>query len=570
MRKRKFIPLSTLLLCSLCLGACSCNKPSDTDVIAIVNGEKIKTDLVYDLSLYNPNVAAYVYGVLEKALIESSITITPAMRATAENEVKAFDNKVKNDALLNNTDYKEDLKGALQAEGVSSLEELEANKIYALQKKVAKTLFLEEKGSEYTTNFITANNLYHIGDITLSVSGSSSSVTDYYAATISTSEAEKIHDAILELVEGDPYYDVAIAYSSGDSRNNGGDEGIVTLNDTDITNELRYALIGYSSIIEGKYNELKESLGFEENTESSTLNTFYNGGLESIPLSYIVGLKDNYDTSNCYNDRLDSVYTNSKVYYRNILFNNLLNTKTPKFITLTDEEVTRYNAQDRTINASEAGFEVLAPKTDEEGYTSTDSTKQNILVNEEGNPYIVYKDSNGLHITTVHMTPFNARYRDYFSDQVNEEDDFYSYAEYGYNQEERLEEVSSFADRYITRDFGGNSATESLLDFAVFEYWLAKPTKNGNFTIATDVNKMITQYISSAREYADLKISKDVQTNYDSYSNSVFFRRVVINKEVPLLSCLEKDEKGKYKCTYKYGEGFKYYDSADTGNGGTN
>ena len=572
MQKRKFIPLSTLLLCSLCLGACSCNKPSDTDVIAIVNGEKIKTDYVYDLSLYNSDVAAYVYGVLEKALIESSIKITPAMRATAENETKAFENKIKNDALLNGTDYKEDLKAALKEEGASNLEELKSNKIYALQKKVAKTLFLNEKGSEYTTNFVRVNNLYHIGDITLAVSGSSSGASDYYGATISTTEAEKIHDAILELVEGDPYYDVAIAYSSADSKNNGGEEGIITLNDTDITNELRYALVGYSSIIEGKYNELKANLKFEENlTESPTLNTFYNSGLESIPLSYVVGLKDNYDTSNCYNDRLDSVYTNSKVYYRNILFNNLLNTKTPKFITLTEEEVTKYNAQDRVISASEANFDVLLPKVQEDGYEPAPADEeQYVLVNEENNPYIVYRDSKGLHITTIHMTPFTSGYEKYFSNEVDDEDGVYIYAEYGHNQEERLEEVNSFADRYITREFGSNSGDDKLLDFAIFEYWLSKTSQNGNFKIHGEVEKMINQYISSAREYADLTVQKDTQKNYDTYANSVYFRRVIVNKEVPILSCLTKDEKNKYMCTYEYGKGFAYYNSGDTQNGGGN
>ena len=49
MEKRKFIPLSMLLLTSLCLGACSCNKPSDTNVIAVVNGKKITAEEVYNL-----------------------------------------------------------------------------------------------------------------------------------------------------------------------------------------------------------------------------------------------------------------------------------------------------------------------------------------------------------------------------------------------------------------------------------------------------------------------------------------------------------------------------------------
>ena len=124
MQKRKLIPLSTLLLCSLCLGACSCNKPSDTNVIAIVNGKKITAEQVYNYSLYDTSVAKHIYELLEKALIESSIPVTDAMIAVVENEVNAFVNKIKADAQLNKTDYKEDLTKALQEAGVESLEEL--------------------------------------------------------------------------------------------------------------------------------------------------------------------------------------------------------------------------------------------------------------------------------------------------------------------------------------------------------------------------------------------------------------------------------------------------------------
>ena len=100
MEKRKFIPLSMLLLTSLCLGACSCNKPSDTNVIAVVNGKKITAEEVYNFALYDSSVAEYVYGILEKALIESSISVTDSMKAVVENEIDAFVAKIKADAEL--------------------------------------------------------------------------------------------------------------------------------------------------------------------------------------------------------------------------------------------------------------------------------------------------------------------------------------------------------------------------------------------------------------------------------------------------------------------------------------
>ena len=567
MEKRKFIPLSMLLLTSLCLGACSCNKPSDTNVIAVVNGKKITAEEVYNFALYDDSVAEHIYGILEKALIESSISVTDSMKAVVENEIDAFVAKIKADADLNGTDYKEDLKTALEEAGVSSLEELKAKKIYDRQKEAAKTLFLEAKKSTYANKYITSNLLYHISDINLAVSGSSSNATDLYALTLSSSEAENIHDAILELVEGEQFYNVAYAYSSSESKSKGGDEGIITLKDTDITNELRYALIGYSSIIEGKYQDLKTHLNWVTNDYTPTLEDFYSGGLETIPLSYILGLEGNYETTECYTDDKDSVYTNSKVYYRNILFNNLLNSKSPRFITLTADEVATYNAQDRVISATELGMNVLVPDAKNGGYKAADQgEEQYVLINEDNNPYIVYKDSKGLHISTIHMTPFTAGYEKYFSDEVNDEDGIFIYAETGNDTESRLEEVKSFSEKYITKDFGGYSGDSDLLDYEIFEYYLSQSTKNGNFKIENnDIKKMINQYISAEREYANLKIEKNTLEYYDEYTNLLWFRRKVINKEIPLLSCLEEDSKGNNKCTYKYGVGFEYYSADEQG-----
>ena len=95
---------------------------------------------------------------------------------------------------------------------------------------------------------------------------------------------------------------------------------------------------------------------------------------------------------------------------------------------------------------------------------------------------------------------------------------------------------------------------------------MSQSTKNGNFKIEnTDVKNMINQYISSAREYADLKMEKNTATYYDEYTNLLWFRRKVVTKEVPLLSCLEEDSKGNNKCTYKYGFGFTYYSADEQG-----
>ena len=562
MQKKKFMPLTALLLSSLCFGACSCGKPDDTNVIAIVNGKEITAEHIYNSSLYDPIVAGHIYRQLEKALIESSIPATDSMKAVVENEITAFVNKVKNDATLNGTDYEEDLNTALKEEGVESLEELKAQKLFEKQKEAAKTLFLAAKEETYITEFVRNNHLYHVGDITLNVSGSSTTDTDLYSLTISSAEAEKIHDAILELVEGEQYYNVAMAHSSGDSKSKGGEVGIVTLNDNDISKEQRYALIGYSSVVEGKYGDLKTDLGFKTTPYTPTLESFYTAGLETIPLSYIVGLEGNYDKTDCYSDDEDTVYTNSKVYYRNILFNALLNSRTPRYITLTAEEVATYNAQDRVISASELGVTVLVPNEKLGGYVAPEAgNEQYVLVNEDNNPYVVYKDDKGLHIMTIHMTPFTTDYERYFSTDVDSEDGVYIYAEYGDDAEARLEEIKSFGERYITKDYGDNTGNSNLIDYEMFKYYLAQSSKNGNFKIVDkNVEAMINQYMTAAITYSDIHREIAFDEDYDFYTNNILWNvKTLYAKEIPLLSCLQEDSKGNNKCTYKYGQGFSYY-----------
>lgn len=573
MQKRKFIPLSMLLLCSLCLGACSCGKPSEENVVAVIGDKKITAEYIYDTSLYNSDVAEYIYGVLEKELIKSVVGVSPSMQAAVENEVEAFVNKLKLDAQLNSTNYKEDLEKTLQEEGVKTLDELKEKKLYALQKQAAKTMFLDKKSKEYATKYINENFLYHIGDINVSISGSSNNATDLYSLTLSTDQATSIHDAILELVNGYPYYDVALNYSNADSKKNGGDEGIVTLYDADITDELRYALFGYSAIIERKYDELETGLGIADVVEANkeynlALTELYHNGIESIPLSYIKGLEGNYEKTECYTDKEDRVYSSSKVYYRNILFNNLLNTKTPRFITLTADEVLEHNAQDRVVPASDLGVKVLVPDAKKGGYIETNDDLY-VLMNEENKPYVVYRDKNGLHIMTIHMTPFTEDYNKYFSNQVDENDEYYIYAEQEtaeITSQERLDEVNKFATQYITNDFGNNTADENLLDIAIFEYFMEQTSKNGNFKIVDEnIKEMINQYMNASKDYAEYKTRLDVDGYYKAYSNMVWFRRIVVAKEVPLLSCLEKDSKGNNKCTYKYKRGFAYYTTDEEG-----
>lgn len=558
MRKRKLTTLSMMLLASLCFStACSKSSVTETNVIATVNGTKITAENIYSDMLYNENTAKYLYEKLERALIQSAVPATKSMRTKVENEVERWRRQIEENAALNGSVYKDDLQSALETAGASSIEEYIENKIYALQKEYAREQFIDANRELYTKAFIDANYLYDVSDIVISISNSSTT-TDLYNITISSGEAKKIYDVFTELVNGEKYYNIASYYSSGKTASSGGSLGIVTLNDSSITNELRYALIGYSSIIEGKYNDFN----LPNTAYSTALKDLYNSGLQTIPYSYIKSLNDvEPSTSNSetkYHESTSSYYysaggntvsSSSKVYYRNIIFNNLLNTKTPKFISVTQEEV---DAGAKAIKIDNA----LLPNVNEAGYSSV-KTSEYILTNDLGNPYVVFKDADGLHVTSIQKTPFASDIYDYYSN-VEKDDEYSSYIELGNNPEERLEAVEALADRYVTKDYGSNVANEELVGFAMFNYYLDKPD-NGGFKITDEtVKSLINQYINSKSSLADLKVTTDFEGYYKTYSNLVWLRQQsYIVKEVPLLSCLVKNEKGNWSCIYKYGEGFK-------------
>lgn len=566
MEKRKLLPLSMTLLCSLCFTtACSAPSTTTTNVIATVNGKKITADNIYENVLYNDSTASYIYGILEKALIQSAIPETSSMRTKVENDVEKWRKTIEENAALNSTEYEEDLKTALEEEGVSSIDELIELKIYNSQKEYAKEKYLDYKGAQNHKAFIDSNYLYHIGDINLSISSTSTN-TDLYNLTISSTEAKNIYDAFTELVTGEKYYNVASKYSKGTTASSGGDLGIVTLNDTDITNELRYALIGYSSMYQDKYKDLN----LPTNEYTMALNDLYKAGIQTIPYSYIKRLNDSYsktdtsdtkfyETSNSfyYSGGGNSVSSSSKVYFRNIVFNSLLNTRVPKFITVTQEDIDN--------GARAIPLQVLTPNVTTHGY-APGTSEQYVLVNEENNPYVVFKDSAGLHIITIHATPFDEKIYDYYDSEPDNNDGYISYAEYGSNIDQRLEEVKSLSEKYITKAYGSNSGDESLLSFEIFKYYLTQP--NGNFKITDDkVKKMLEQYMNSKIAQSESNLVSSYEGYYDTYSNLIWFvygnpedkngdKITVVTKEVPLLSCLDKGSDGNYMCTYKYGEGF--------------
>ncbi len=562
MKKRRLIPLSVMMLCSLCFSSACSNSSNitETNVIATVNGNKITAEGLYDASLYNEATAKYVYEILERALIQSSIPETSVMRTSVEKEVEIWRKEIEDNATLNGTVYKEDLKTALEQEGVSSVEELVNNKIYALQKKRAKEKFLENNKETYTKGYIDANYLYHVKDIQLGIS-SSSNTTDLYNLSLTETEAKNLYQALNELVTGETFYNIAIYYSSADSKKNGGDMGVISLNDTDITNELRYALIGYSSIVENKY----ASFNLPTTDDTKTLTDLYKSGMQSIPYSYIKKLNEidendpndpnreyySSTTKHYYPDGSTSAsnLSNKRFYYRNIVFNNLLNTKTPKFITVTQEEV--------DAGAKAIKMPVLTPTVDTVGYSTTTS-EEYVLVNENNNPYVVFKDSKGLHILSIQKTPFATDLYDYYSYEAKD-DNYYSYIELGSNTEERVSEVNLFSEKYISRNYGNNEADDQLLSFAMFNYYLNLASNGGFEIVDENVKKMVNQYINSKTELADKKIASDFEGYYRTYANIVWLRtQDFITKEIPILACLTKTD-GKWSCTYKYGEGFKKY-----------
>ena len=522
------------------------------EVVASINGVNYTADQLYGDMIGLSTNAEYLYQQLEKLLIKTVVPVTESMKNRITNEIDKWKKDIKENASISGTSYKDALNTALEKEGVSTEEELKDKKIFELQEEIITNQYWNETKEFYYNNYLKNNYVYHISQILVSTSTAGNK--DYFDAQISETEAKKLYDVTSELMNGKSFYQVAQRYSDdSNSKDNGGDMGLVTLNDTTIPNEVKYALASYSIYFEDA--NLYYPAYFDE---------VYNNGFEAITEEYVDLLGEKYnEDSGVYHittiSTTDSLY--SRVQARNILFNNLYNSRTFRVL----------QVDDSGTNTKELN-NIKMPLIDKAGFNSATSV-ENIVTNEDENPILVVRSDKGIHFISITKSAFAGEdeLMKYYSKKVDETDNYITYLEKAINssdKEARLTELESFANDYATMKIADNSnfvGEEQFVKYDMFSYYLDKMYNGVKFEIKdATIKSIVLNYINSKKEYTITKIQNVFNSGYDKLSNSEeeYANSINVIKEIPILKCL--DNKG---CTYTYAEGFKAYTAGGDGNG---
>lgn len=515
------------------------------EIIATINGNNYTANDVYGEMLTNSTSVEYMYEKLEDLLISTVVPVTSTMRNTIINEVEVWKKEIKENASISGISYKDALKAALKEENVSSEEELIEKKIFLWQEEILTSKYWKDNESNYLRKYFENRYVYHISQIVVNVSSNGN--YDYFNVEPDKSVFKKLYDIVNSLATGIPFYQVAVEYSDDSTYASGGDLGMVTLNDSSLVEEVKFALASYSKYVEG----------MNIDNVPAYLDNVYKNGIESIPQSYVDKLmeKDAYgdyfyeDETTKYINSLPSSFDNSRVYGRNIIFNNLFNSRTFRFI------------ESETSDKVETLDYVRMPKVDVAGFDAKQT--KDVLVNDEGNPILVVKSNTGIHFISIKKSPSVGveELLKYYSTEIDESDDFTTYVEKSIDptvQEQRIAEIKALAKEYAILAVGDNSkfvGNEDFIRYDMFLAYLGKSNQGIKFELSDKIEDLIISYIENQKTRVMNQINNEFLEKYVMYANKAEHAdNLLIVKEIPILKCLQDKA-----CTYNYKDGFKVY-----------
>lgn len=522
------------------------------EVIATINGVNYTADYVYDSMLTSKDTVGYIYEQLEDLLIKTVVPVTESMKNRANNYVEKIKREAKENATINNKSYKDTLAESLKNEGAASEDELYSNKIFEYQEEIITSQYWNNNKDKYYSDYLNNSFVYHIGQIFVKIDKGTNK--DAFDVEPTSTIAKKLYDVTSSLMNGESFYNVALRYSDDStSKEKGGDLGLVTLNDTSIPDEVKYALANYSIYLENA--ELDGNDYFDE---------VYSEGIETIPQEYVDLLGEIYDngSTNYITTITGTTSLTSRVYGRNVIFNNLYNSRTFRFLQSNGEKNVEIMDNIKMPLVTVAGFET--------------KSAQNIVVNSEQNPILVVRSDSGIHFISIIKSAFEGaeELAKYYSKEVDYSDNYRTYLEKSIDESDktsRLNKLEGLAKEYANMIISGNdSFKENNVDyvrFDMFKYYLDGTYNGVEFKIVDErVRNAILQYIDAEKANRKYKIEEvytlgfEKHANAESLTNSSLFQ-----KEIPILGCLKKDANDKYMCTYTYKEGFKTYTSVSGG-----
>lgn len=534
--KRKIFAFIMLSILTLSF-ASGCNKNKEDiyvkdgkEVIFQIGEEYYTADALFgEMTISTDNLGAF-YDKVKSLVIKTVAPVDQTMRNTVESQITAWENNIKSTANSSGTSYKEAKAAGLASEGVSSVDELREKKLFALQQTKVETKYWKEKEANYYSSYLRENMVFHVSEILVKLS--QGSTLDMVQKTISEKEAKKIADITSRLINGEKFYNVAILSDDETKNKQGGDLGLVKLSDSEISNEVKYALLAYAAYEENA----------NINLDYADLDSLYENGIEGIPLTYVEKLETLASDTDFRVKSYD--YYNLRMYPRSIIFNSLFNTKMFRFLVNDGEDAAEKNNTALYNN-------IKMPATETQGFL--DASNQYVVMNDNGYPIIVVRDSKGLHFLSINMTPFAPDADKYYATKPDENDDFNAYVELAPNDAEaknREDELKTFAKAYATFTIGNGNAT--FLDYDMIKQYMEEyEISIVDQRLSDYFNAFLTERIALAK----LSFQKDREYEISNLAANIKVAKSErLQKELVPLICIDD----KTHCKQTYANGFVY------------
>lgn len=324
----------------------------------------------------------------------------------AKNDVEGVKTKAQENADTNSTSYDDEWDALLKSYSCDDEDELLEHFIYERELKEFNEQFYDNNTADLRDSKPTAENPnayegyiysklpYHVRHILVKVSDSSQ--TNFWNATIDSSDAIQLYDVASALAYGESSFGkIAQVYSDDSSKDSYGDLGIMDKS-TSFVNEFKLGIYAYESI----YNQDTKSAAASSKIAmgndiiaSYKAATEESGKIGKIPYGVFTKLKEVYDVTKDENNR-DVNDGSANFFPRNVYFNKYLNKHSVAVITPD-------NVEGQTEDYSTLG-----------GFQEVDlgeGTPTKILCTKEGQPILVVRagtsDYQGIHFIVVQRTP---------------------------------------------------------------------------------------------------------------------------------------------------------------------
>lgn len=582
--------LSLLMLFGLSLSAVSGCSNDDTSVVERLNqdgkdvvlkvGNTVYTaDQLFKDMLESEAGIETVYEKVLRMIVETNVPINDNMRASWELLMDSFDEEVETYALSNGVSEDEARTQLLTEEGYSSVEEKEDAYFYGLRAKEFQDKYWKERKDYYFERYFEERLPYYVKHVL--VYANYTPARGAFATTTDPEDATNLYEVYKMLVDGKKFSYImnekSVDNNGATSSANTGRGYYMDLGTSFVT-EFLHGVYMFDALQKGKTSNVTGL--------PSEVSTFYaNNNFNIINASDIEALgktADSYTNNNVtiYEDGKDIVtsgndststgktlYTDSSMYSRSIIFNQTFNNPGISLINYDLKGDLPANSAEITVKGE----------------------KYNVLTDENGNYVFVVCARNGndpdsgdlqVHFLTVQVSPFDENAKLFFStDQEKTIDEMVDAYELTVANDadketkveayrEELENYKTYVDLHGgTKQTTRNVVIEELegyvknyaqkyMNYDIVKYY----TGTGKVEFKDDTIKklLIDQYVEENINLIEISNLNTIGDSWDSYYDRIALANdpKMLARKVPLECSYAANGDSDSLCAYKYDTGF--------------